>query len=182
MGKLKAPYRNYEANQVKILEAYKRLADGGNVLPSYDDLAKEADVSLSTVKRHFKHLDFDYVCKRQRIFTPEVVDAIRKSAIEGKPRAQKLYAQIVEGYIEKKDHKETIVGDLNVNADVSGELKVNIQRGVIKSKEDLQALQGLVDAAKVLTSDKPIEDETIKEIKKKVPALIENVESMIFFK
>lgn len=147
--RLRAPYKNYEVNQHKILEAYKVLQDEeGITLPSFDQLAEKSGLSTRTVQRHFNKLDFGYICKRERIHTPDVVEAIRNSAKDGKARAQKLYAQIMEGYIEKKDHKETIVGDLNVNANVEGELKVNIQRGVIRTKEDLATLQGVASLYK----------------------------------
>lgn len=152
--RINPPYRNYEVNQHKILAAYKDLAAEGIVLPSYEQVADRSGLSLSTVKRHFANLNFDYVCKRERIHTPEVINAIRESALDGKARAQKLYAQIMEGYIERKDHKQEIVGDLKVNADISGELKVNIQRGIIKSKDDLLALQ---DVAKTYKNFKAAE-------------------------
>lgn len=150
---IKPPYRNYEVNQQKILAAYKELAEEDVILPSYEQVADRSGLSLSTVKRHFANLNFDYVCKRERVHTPAVVAAIRNAAIgdgktPGKARAQKLYAQIMEGYIEKKDHKQEIVGDLKVNADIQGELKVNIQRGIIRSKDDLATLQGLATVYK----------------------------------
>jgi len=186
---IRPPYRNYEANQQKILDAYNSLAADGVVLPSYEEIAKRAEVSLSTVKRHFANLNFDFVCKRERIYTPEVVAKIRDSALDGKSRAQKLYCQIMEGYIEKKDRKTEIVGDMNVNANVSGELKVNIQRGIIRSRADLEALQGV---AKVIKKQRRPEigqesgsqdDESDDSLLvKDAPAIINEVENLIIFK
>jgi len=92
----------------------------------------------------------------------------------------------MEGYIEKKDQRNEIVGDLNVNADISGELKVNIQRGIIKSREDLAALQ---DLKKALQGEDSVDVETgtatnssLGVIKKEMPAIIQNVDTLIFFK
>ena len=184
--RINAPYRNYEVNQEKILAAYKDLQVEENIiLPSYEQLAHKCGLSLSTVKNHFASLNFDYICKRERLHTPEVVDAIRKAALSGKARAQKLYAQIMEGYIEKKEQKTDIVGDLNLNADISGELKVNIQRVVINSREDLARIQ---EVAKALSGDPtaaaPIDDIEINPdlINKRVPSVIQTADTLIFFK
>lgn len=198
--KAKAPYKNYEENNRKILDAYKALADEKNITPSFPEVVaktKELNgkgVSLNTIKRHFRSLDFKFTCERERIYIPDVVEAIRKSAtgktgFDGKSRAQKLYLQVMEGYIEKREQKTDIVGELNVNADISGELKVNIQRSVINSREDLQALR---DAAAIV---KPAEVESapsspaadavraaLDKVKQNIPVVAQNVETMIFFK
>ena len=69
----RAPYKNYEDNQHKILDAYRQLQEKGIVLPSYKQLAETAGVSVRTIQRHFDNLDFGYICQRERIFTPEVM-------------------------------------------------------------------------------------------------------------
>lgn len=188
---IKPPYRNYEVNQHKIIAAYKDMAKEGVVLPSYEQIAERSGLSLSTVKRHFANLNFDYICKRERVYTPEVVKAIRDSALDGKARAQKLYAQIMEGYIEKKDHKQEIVGDLKVDSHIEGELKVNVQRGIIKSREDLDRLQVMVrdyKKAKNKVSAENVEtsetsnngDDIFNELIAGSPSV--NIDTMLFFK
>lgn len=183
----RAPYRGYEANQQKILDAYETLNERDKItLPSYEQLAEESGLSTRTVQRHFANLDFDYICKRERVHSPGVIESIRKSAKEGKSRAQKLYAQIMEGYIEKKEQKTDIVGDLNVNADISGELKVNIQRGIIKSREDLDRLR---DIKKALQGVEDVDvktgmavDNSLGQIKKIVTDVVQDIDKLVCFK
>lgn len=204
-GKTKAPYKNYEENNRKILSAYKALADAGNITPSFPevvemtkelDTAKGKGVSLATIRRHFSKLNFGFTCERERIYTQEVVEALRKSAIgktgyDGKSRSLKLYFQIMENYIEKKEQKTDIVGELNVGAEITGELKVNIQRGIINSRADLEMLKETAAAiAKDHKDGEGKDDDKLQDavsvslglLKEKAETTIQNVETMVFFK
>jgi len=191
-GEPKPPYKNYEENQYKILTALKQLSEGGDILPSYKVIARRSGLSLNTIKRHYAKLDFGYVCKRERIHTPEVVEAIRETAKDGKVRAQKLYHQIMEGYVEEKSQKNEVIGDLSLNANISGKLEVTVKRGIIRSREDLEALQKVADVvAKGAQSSAPVPgedtkpgkfDDILKDIGKDVPGIIGSLDTMIIFK
>lgn len=139
--------------------------------------------------RHYDSLDFGYVCERHRIYTPQVIDAIAQSAIEGKSRAQKLHAQILEKYVDKKGHHIEQTGDLKVDANITGELKINITRGIIRSREDLEMLTAMGNAIskqpeKPAGTVSPTElGEGIAEmIKKDTPIIVSGIDTMVFFK
>lgn len=140
--------------------------------------------------RHYDSLDFGYVCERERIFSPKVIRSIGECAAAGKSKAQKLHAQIMENYIEQRDHKVESVGDLNVNANVTGDLKVRIERGIITSKEDLEKLKelgaivgkpGTPEAPASADSD-DVATQAAKEFIRNSPVVINNLDTMVFFK
>lgn len=191
--RIRPPYKNYEENQKRILDTLGELEKEGNSFPSYRQIAEHSGLSKRTVERHYERLDFGYICEREKIHTPNVIKAIRETAHKDKkPRAQKLYAQIMETWIEKKEERRDIVGDLEINANISGELNVNVKRSIIRSREELEALQNIADAVKQKSSPgeqagKGGEKDAHKfdDILQNVPGLggtvIENVDTMIFF-
>ena len=136
------PYKKFDENQLKIKSAYDQyiVENPAGGIPSFKYLADKTGLTQAAIYKHFDNLDFDYICKRQRINTPAIVEAIARAAMDGKPQAQKLYMQIMEGYVEKKEQKSDIVGELNTNTNVSGELSVTVEKKIIYSKGDLDTL------------------------------------------
>ncbi len=140
---IRPPYPAYEKNQALIIEALEEIYnETGNDLPPYKEIAARTGLSTRTVYKHYQNLDFGYIVKRERVHTPKVVQAIRRSAEAGKSKAQKLYAQMMEKFVEKKSTDNKVVGDLKTNSNVSGELTVNLVKKVVFSKEELQSLKG----------------------------------------
>lgn len=198
MEQTKPPYKNYEDNQKKILDALLKLADEENPFPSYQQISDKTKemlgkhgISKRTVERHYKSLDFGYICERERIYTPGVVRSIGDAAKKGKARSQKLYTQLLEGYIERKDHKVEQAGELQVNANISGNLSVTIQRRLIRSREDLEALTELgAIVGQAVSSEKPLKpsagdrlsDDVKDMIQKNIPVMVNNLDTMVFFK
>lgn len=167
------PYRNYEANQAKIKRAYDDFTnETGESLPSYEELAKRTGLSVKSIYNHFKKMDFDYVCKRERVHTPAVLEALRKTAIEtGKAKEVKLYNQMVEGYIEEKKETSNIVGDLDVNTNISGDLKITVAKKIVTSKEQLDKMQNATEA---------IKEQLTKSAGGELPAMIQNIDTAVF--
>lgn len=143
----KKRYRNFDINQAKIVEAYDKYIKDTSQIPSFRKIAELTSLSYVTIERHFKHLNLDDICKSMRVHTPRVLDAIRKSAEAGKPYAQKLYLQVVDGYVEKREEKRDILGELNLNATHSGEINVVVQKRIINSRGDLEKIESAVRKA-----------------------------------
>lgn len=138
----RAPYRNWEHNQRLIIKALqKHYEETGDDLPSYAVLAEKTGLAERTIRRHYKNLDFGYIIGRERVHTPSVVTAIRKSAEAGKSNAQKLYAQIIENIVFKTSEEKNIIGELDVKANHSGVLKIEVHKKIITSRQDLENLQ-----------------------------------------
>ncbi|MCK5450273.1 MAG: hypothetical protein KAI70_00755 [Candidatus Omnitrophica bacterium] len=160
-----APYKNYEANHQKIYNAYLEITkENGNIIPSYKSIAKRAGVSVNTVDRHFKHLDWEFLLERQKIHSPAVIDAISRNAKAGNIQAQKLYAEIVERHIQRSERRNNIGGSLDVTTKVSGDLQVHIQRRIIRTREELNAAYGKTPQLTI---------EAAKEIKNVVCRVVE---------
>ena len=148
--RIKAPYKNYEENQYKIITALKAISEATGVdMPSYEAIAVESGLSTSTVRRHYANLDFGFILGREQVHTPEVVEAIRKSAKEGKYAAQKLYAQIVEKVILRTAEDKTVIGDLNVNSEAKGTIKVVIERRTVTSRDQIKQIEDGEDVPEV---------------------------------
>ena len=138
---VRAPYRNYEENQQKILAAYKKLQSDENPIPSYISISKESGLSINTVYKHFKQMDFDFICKRARIHTEDVMKSLAEKAKTGSAHDRKLFFEIVEKFNPVKKEDKRVVGDLNTNTNISGELTVNVVKRVVYSKEEFDKIK-----------------------------------------
>ena len=60
-------------------------------------MAEESGLAPRTVDRHIKELRFKPLDSPARLLTPDIINAVASSALEGNDRAQKLWFQLMEG-------------------------------------------------------------------------------------
>ena len=90
----------------------------------------------------------------------------------------------MEGYVEKKDHKQEIVGELGVTAEISGDVNVSIQRRLVTSREDLENIKAVAEAVTSAAKSTNETDDVLKAslgLVNKPETVIKNVDTLIFF-
>ena len=140
MANVKAPYKNYERNQKLIIQAYKDLQADGSLMPSYKELSDKTKLSVNTIYNHFKRIDFDYICQRARIHTEDVTKALAERAKSGSARDIELFYRVVENFNPTRREEKNVIGDLNVNSQASGTIKIEVVRRGVSSREELAAV------------------------------------------
>ncbi len=159
---VKPPYKNFERNQRKILEVYEEIVGVTGDTPSFKELADKTGLSINTIYRHFKKIDFNYICARTRIHTPAVMEVLAEKAKSGSSRDRKLFLQVIENVILKTKEEKKVLGDLKVNSEVSGELKVVVERRVITSREDLEKLKNSPESEPAPVADDEVSIRSIE--------------------
>jgi hypothetical protein len=101
--------RDVEHNRGVVRDAYhKLLTQNKGRRPTIQELSKECRLHPSTIKDHIKSLDFADLSQTSfRVLSDDVILSIYRSAMAGKPAAQKLWMQIVEGWNEKTETKHS---------------------------------------------------------------------------
>lgn len=109
--------RDREHNHSLIYEAYLKLATENKKLPKRTDLAKETGLTVKTIERHLKTLNFDEQKEKMRLFTEAALLQLAQNAIEGNSVSwTSLYFEVVEGLNQKATSvKSTVInGDTDV--------------------------------------------------------------------
>ncbi len=95
--------KHWDTNHKLIKDAYLLIVKEEGRAPTMTEVSKRVNLSYKTVDRHMKELKFDPLQHPARILTEEVLLAIAKSAQKGRSASQKLWMQLVEGWVEKQD-------------------------------------------------------------------------------
>jgi len=97
-------YKNttWDYNHSIIRDSYVKLIKNFKRKPTYDEVSKDTDLSIPTIKKHIDELRFEPLKHPLRILTEDVILSIANSANEGSSASQKLWMQICEGWTEKQ--------------------------------------------------------------------------------
>lgn len=108
----------WELNHAIIRDCYVKLIGNLKRKPTYDEVSKDINLSVNTIKKHIDTLQFDPQKHPLRILSDNVLMAIYDSAIKGNTGSQKLWMQLCEGWSEKQimEHK----GKVNTEVDFTG--------------------------------------------------------------
>jgi hypothetical protein len=92
-----------EYNRTVIHDAYLALAVELKRKPRLVEVSAKCGLSYHTVSKHIATLNFDPPKDSLRILTPSVLYSIFASATNGNSAAQKLWLQVMENWVEKKE-------------------------------------------------------------------------------
>lgn len=95
--------KHWELNHRKIRDAYIQLIKEKQGMPTMSEISTITGLSHSTVQRHLDDLHFEPLKHPLRILTPDVILAIANSARKGSAMSQKLWMQLMEGWVEHHD-------------------------------------------------------------------------------
>ena len=126
--KVTKSYKNttWDYNHSIIRNSYVKLIKNFKRKPTYDEVSKDTDLSIPTIKKHIDELKFEPLKHPLRILTEDVMLAIENSAKKGSSASQKLWMQICEGWSERQIIKHE--GKINLD-DVREELMDKLTNG-----------------------------------------------------
>ena len=116
----------WDYNHSIIRDSYVKLIKNFKRKPTYDEVSKDINLSINTIKKHIDELKFEPLKHPSRILTEDVILAIANSAQEGSSASQKLWMQICEGWSERQIIKHE--GKINLD-DVREELIDKLTNG-----------------------------------------------------
>lgn len=93
----------WEANHRILYETYLRLIKKTRRCPTYDEIEKATGFSRATISKHIKELKFIPEEHPLRVLTDDVVLSIYDAAKKGKSLSQKLWMQVIEGWVERNE-------------------------------------------------------------------------------
>lgn len=100
----------WDRNHVLIKSTYVQLIKDLQRLPTQTEVGKACGLSRETVHKHFDTLKFEPLKHPARVLTDQVVLSIAQSSFKGKSASQKLWMQVMEGWVEKTETE--VNGDL----------------------------------------------------------------------
>jgi hypothetical protein len=109
-AKPKVPERrnDYMINDELISMTFTKLWLQHKKVPSYEDIARELNINVSTVKRHVKDMNFDERFQKFRCVSDQVIMNVFKNASTGKnARFAEMWLELFEGLGKKKEVKLT---------------------------------------------------------------------------
>lgn len=114
MAKKRGERKDKEANHRVIRDAFLDILKDKVKAPTIKELEAATGLSHNTIKAHLKELKFEPEQSPWRMLSPEILEAIYKSAISLNPGSQadrKLWMQLVEGWSEKTSTDVTSGGE-----------------------------------------------------------------------
>lgn len=103
----------WQLNHSIIRDSYVRLIKKLKRKPTYDEVSKDANLSIKTIREHINTLKFEPQKHPLRILSDDILISIANAAKGGSAASQKLWMQICEGWTEKQIMEHT--GDMNIN-------------------------------------------------------------------
>lgn len=98
-------YKEWDRNHVLIKEAYLTLMVDLLRFPTQTEVAVKCDLSRETVNRHLSEMTFEPIKHPARILTDEVIKSIAQASFKGNSASQKLWLQVMEGWVEKTEQE-----------------------------------------------------------------------------
>lgn len=95
--------KTWQTNQSLIQQAYIVLAKELRRCPTIVEISDEVDISVTTIEKHVKEIEFEPVEHPLRVLTNDVLFSIYTSARKGRTGSQKLWLQVMEGWKEKSE-------------------------------------------------------------------------------
>ena len=93
----------WDLNHRIIRDSYMKLIKKNQRRPTIKEVSKDCNLSMTTINKHLKNLQFDPLKHPLRILSDDVLLAIASSAKDGSSASQKLWMQICEGWSEKQE-------------------------------------------------------------------------------
>lgn len=103
----------WDLNHSIIRDSYVKLIKELKRKPTYDEVSKETNLSINTIKKHIDELKFEPLKHPLRVLSEDVLISIANSAKKGSAASQKLWMQICEGWSERQIMEHT--GEVNIN-------------------------------------------------------------------
>lgn len=116
--------KDFEHNNVIIRNAVIKLLKKYKRVPTVKEISEETGFFEKTIRNHFKTMEFRPTQSPLRSLTNDVILSLFNRASKGFYKSQKLWFQILEGYVEKREMK--VDGGLEVTH-ISPEAKKNIK-------------------------------------------------------
>lgn len=99
---------DYQINDELISLTFTKLWLQHKKVPSYEDIARELNINVSTVKRHVKDINFDERFQKFRCVSDQVIMNVFKNASTGNnARFAEMWLELFEGLGKKKEVKLT---------------------------------------------------------------------------
>lgn len=109
----KTERKDFEYNNIVIRDGMVSLIKKLKRKPTTLEIAEYTGFHQQTIKAHIKKIKFKPQKSSLRVFTDDVLLSLLNSSRKGKVFSQKLWFQIMEGYIEKinvkDDSKKTVI-------------------------------------------------------------------------
>lgn len=99
---------DWEQNQAIIERVFLKLMKQYRRRPTTAEVSRASKLSVYTIQKHIKSMNFAKVCKSFRHMTPVVIRAILEGAIKGKSEDKKLFLQVMENWKEGMDISGTL--------------------------------------------------------------------------
>jgi len=93
----------WDLNHRIIRDSYIKLIKLYQKKPTIKEVSEDCNLSMTTIDKHLKNLQFDPLKHPLRILTEDVILSIASSAKAGSSASQKLWMQICEGWSEKQE-------------------------------------------------------------------------------
>ncbi|CAB4218766.1 hypothetical protein UFOVP1596_41 [uncultured Caudovirales phage] len=95
--------KKWQENQILIRDAILSFLKLNVRAPTLKELAEETKLSVNTIHKHYATIKFESTNNPLRALTPDVIASIAVSARKGSSASQKLWMQLMEGWVEKQD-------------------------------------------------------------------------------
>jgi len=98
--------KDWEYNHTLISSAYAQWLLTHFTRPTVKALSEKTGINIHTLRDHLDHMDTLSLIKKTKglsIITENVLMGLAKAAMAGGAKEVKLWLQVVEGWVEKKD-------------------------------------------------------------------------------
>lgn len=103
-------------NQAIVQQAYIDLIKNLKRCPTILEVSEHVNLSAVTIEKHISEMKFEPIQSPMRSLTPDVLASIYNSARKGQSASQKLWLQVMEGWVE--DMNLGIKGDIEIEVKI----------------------------------------------------------------
>jgi len=110
MTELETKKTDWDANHLKIIDAYTDFVDKNSKAPKVSELCVLTSLTRPTIYKHLKKMQLTEISNKFKIRAMTILEGVCKKAEEGDVQAAKLLLNLTFGWNEK-----TIVENKNTN-------------------------------------------------------------------
>jgi len=94
---------DWARNQALIQQTYIDLIKELKRCPTNYEVSQRVKISVTTIKKHVRQMKFEPQESPLRVLSPDVLISVYNSARKGTSASQKLWFQIMEGWVESAE-------------------------------------------------------------------------------
>jgi hypothetical protein len=94
---------DWARNQALIQQTYIDLIKELKRCPTSYEVSQRVKISVTTIKKHVRQMKFEPQESPLRVLSPDVLISVYNSARKGTSASQKLWFQIMEGWVESTE-------------------------------------------------------------------------------